>query len=152
MPTSLRTLATLLLALACACTGEVLPPSPDSAAADADASHVTGADAASWDAASSLPDAGSVAPDAASAGPDASLGDRGRWDSVPCAIPVQESVDTSAWPTTFVGTAAHGCEDSAAAGDEAKPLCNPHLALARLTSRGRVLTFLDGVYRLDDFP
>ncbi len=144
MPASSTPNALLCLALCCSCAGEVLPPQASDVGV---ATLPASSDAAAPDSGSSVElDAGTPATDASA------QTDRGRWDSVPCAVPVQEAVNTSSWPEVFVGTAAHGCEDSAAAGTRAKPLCNPHLALARLTSKGRVLTFLDGVYRLDDLP
>lgn len=91
-------------------------------------------------------DAGVVAPDAGHVDAGAAS------PRVPCATPVQERVDISAWPELFVGTDAHGCADDADAGTAARPLCNPHAAMARINSAGHVVTFLDGVYRLTDFP
>lgn len=143
--TRLRLAVFAALALA-ACDG-VVSVIEDSGVLDAGVVDAGLADAGADDAGlldAGLDDAG--LPDAG--GPDAGMSA----PRVVCATPVQDGVDTSAWPETFVGTVAQGCADDADAGTATRPLCNPHLAMDRITSAGHVVTFLDGVYRLAEFP
>ncbi len=68
-----------------------------------------------------------------------------------CATPVQDAVDTASWPEIFIGTTADGCSDGEGAGTASVPFCNPHLAMASVTTAKTIVTFLDGVYRLSEF-
>ena len=94
---------------------------------------------------------GSTAGQVAGVAGSALGGAPGATDAFPCESAVQDSVDSRPWPELFIGTQQQRCSD-AGTGTAAEPFCNPHLALQQLKQAGTIVTFLDGDYRLDDFP